>query len=247
MGRPGRPPAIVWAPALIVGTAMALPLVYLLVRTLGTGGEAWDLLFRMRILETLGRTALLALLVTAVSIALAVPLAWLTLRTDLPLRRVWSVVMVLPLAIPSYVGGLAVVGALGPKGLLQEHVAGPLFGVDLLPDIAGLPGATLTLALLSYPYVLLTVRGAVRGLDPSVEEAGRGLGRGPWVNFFLLVLPQLRPAIAAGALLVALYTLSDFGAVSLLRYEALQLLHLSAVRGRGPGPWPPPARWSWWC
>ena len=219
-GAGGRPPAVVWAPALLVGAAMALPLVYLLVKTLGTGGEVWDLLFRVRVLQTLGRTAILALAVTAISIVLAVPLAWLTTRTDLPFRRMWAVVTVLPLVIPSYVGGFAVLAALGPRGLLQEYVAGPLFGVERIPEIAGFPGATLTLALLSYPYVLLTVRGALRRMDPSVEEAARGLGRSGWSGFLRVVLPQLRPAIAAGALLVALYTLSDFGAVSLLRYEA---------------------------
>ena len=203
---------------------MALPLLYLLVRTLGTGGEVWDLLLRVRVLQTLGRTAILALAVTAISIAMAVPLAWLTIRTDLPIRRMWSVVTVLPLVIPSYVGGFAVLAALGPRGMVQEYVAGPLFGVDQMPEIAGFPGATLTLALLSYPYVLLTVRGAIIRLDPSVEEASRGLGRSGWSGFFLVALPLLRPAIAAGALLVALYTLSDFGAVSLLRYEAFSFV-----------------------
>ena len=198
---------------------MALPLTYLVVRTLGAAGEAWELLFRVRVLETLGRTLLLAVAVTGASIALAVPLAWLTVRTDLPLRRAWSVLTVLPLVIPSYVGGFVVVAALGPRGMLQEFVAGPL-GVDRLPEIYGFPGATLTLVLLSYPYVLLSVRGALWGLDPSLEETSSSLGQGARSTFFHVVLPQLQPAIAAGALLVALYTLSDFGAVSLLHFEA---------------------------
>ena len=198
---------------------MLLPLVYVLLRTLGAGTEAWDLLFRVRVLETLGRTALLALVVTGASTALAIPLAWLTIRTDLPFRRLWSVVTVLPLVIPSYVGGFVVIAALGPRGMLQQALSGP-FGVDLLPEIYGLPGATLTLVLLSYPYVLLSVRGALWGLDPAMEETSKSLGQGNWSTFFRVVLPQLRPAVAAGALLVALYTLSDFGAVSLLGYEA---------------------------
>jgi iron(III) transport system permease protein len=67
--------------------------------------------------------------------------------------------------------------------------------------------------------VLLNLQSSLRGLDPALEEASRSLGHGPWGTFWLMVLPQLRPAIVAGALLVALYTLSDFGAVSLLRYE----------------------------
>ena len=213
------PPAFVWIPAIIVAAAMALPLLYLGIRTLGTGSEAWDLLVRFRMFETLGRTTLLALAVTGSSIMLAVPLAWLTVRTDLPFRRMWSVLTALPLVVPSYVGAFVVVTALRPKGLLQQALEGP-FGVDRLPEIYGFPGAMLTLTFLSYPYVLLSIRGALWGLDPSLEESSRGLGHNPRKTFFRVVLPQLRPAIAAGSLLVALYTLSDFGAVSLLRFES---------------------------
>lgn len=124
----------------------------------------------------------------------------------------------LPLVIPSYVGAFVVVSALGPKGLIQQTLHS-LVGMDRLPDISGFPGATITLALLTYPYILLTTRAALENLDPSFEEAARGLGHGRWRTFWRISGPQLRPAIVAGALLVALYTLSDFGAVSLLRYE----------------------------
>ena len=216
--RVAPPPLVVWLPALLVGLALLLPLAYLLVRGSAATGEAWSLLFRPRTAQILARSALLALTVTSASVLLAVPLAWLTARTDLPLRRFWAVATVLPLVIPSYVGAFLVVSALGPRGLLQGLLSGP-FGVDRLPDIYGLPGATITLSLLSYPYVLLTVRGALLNMDPALEESARGLGAGPVASFFKVTLPQLRPAIGSGALLVALYTLSDFGAVSLLRYE----------------------------
>ena len=218
LGKPGRPSLFVLVPAALVAAAMLLPLVYLLVRAFDAGSETWDLLFRVRVLETLWRTALLAVVVTAASIALAVPIGWLTVRTNLPFRRGWAILTVLPLVIPSYVGGFAVVSALGPKGLLQEYIGGPL-GIDRFPEVYGFPGAAITLALLSYPYVLLSVRSAIWGLDPALEETSRNLGNSTRSTFFRVVLPQLRPAIAAGALLVALYTLSDFGAVSLLRFE----------------------------
>ena len=212
------PPLVLWLPACLVGLAMLLPLAYLLLRSADASQEAWDLLFRARTAYILGRSVLLVGMVTAVSVALAVPLAWLTLRTDLPYRRVWSVLTVLPLVIPSYVGAFLLVSALGPKGLVQQMLSGP-FGLDRLPDIYGLPGATITLSLLSYPYILLTVRGVLNNLDPDLEESARSLGYGTWSTLRRVALPQLRPAIAAGALLVGLYTLSDFGAVSLMRYE----------------------------
>ena len=218
MRRPGGAPAVIWLPAVVVAAALLLPLVYLVVRTMGAGGEAGDVLFRPRVLDILVRTLLLVGAVSAASILLAVPLAWLTVRTDLPFRRVWAVATALPLVIPSYVGGLIVVVALGPRGMLQD-LLDRLFGVDRLPEIYGFPGAMLTLTFLSYPYVLLTVRAALMRMDPALEESSRGLGQSSWITFFRLTLVQLRPAIAAGALLVGLYTLSDFGAVSLLRYE----------------------------
>ena len=212
------PPFILWAPALVIGAFLILSPVYLAIRSLGAGYEFWDALLRVRVLEILIRTLLLVGTVTAASIVLAVPLAWLTIRTDLPLARVWGVLATLPLVIPSYVAGFAVVVALGPRGMIQGFLEGPL-GIERLPDISGFPGAMLTLTLLSYPYVLLTVRAALQRLDPSLEESSRGLGYSWRATFRRVVLPLLRPSVAAGGLLVALYTLSDFGAVSLLHYE----------------------------
>ena len=214
----GRPPAVIWIPATVVAAALVLPPAYLLLRATGSGAEAWEILFRVRILQILGRTFLLVGGVTVTSILLAVPLAWLTVRTDLPQRRVWSVATALPLVIPSYVGGLIIVVALGPRGMLQQLLDN-LWGIDRLPSIYGFPGALLTLTFLSYPYVLLTVRAALLRIDPALEEVSRGLGRSSRTTFFRVILPLLRPSIAGGSLLVALYTLSDLGAVSLLRYE----------------------------
>ena len=215
-----RAPAVVWVPALLVGGAMLLPLVYLVVRAAGAGEEALDLLLRQRTLWVIVRTVVLAVVVTTASTAVALPLAWLTVRTDLPWRRVWSVLTVLPLVIPSYVGALVIVAALGPRGMLQQLMEGPL-GVQRLPDMYGFLGAALALTLFTYPYMLLSLRTALWRLDPALEETSRSLGIGPWSTFLRVVLPQLRPALGAGALLVALYTLSDFGAVSLLRFESL--------------------------
>ena len=214
----GWPPAIVWVPALLVAAALLLSPAYLALRTVGAGGEAWDVLFRLRVLEILARTAALVFSVTAVCVLLAVPLAWLTVRTDLPGRRFWAVAVTLPLVIPSYVGGLIVVAALGPRGMLAQGLEN-LFRLERLPEIYGFPGALLTLSLLSYPYVLLTVRGSLLRMDPALIESSRGLGHGPWATFAKIILPLMRPGLMSGALLVALYVLSDFGAVSLLRYE----------------------------
>ncbi len=213
-----RPSALLVAPALMVGAAMALPLAYLLIRSVGASSEAWELLFRLRTAQILGRSVLLVVVVVGGTLALGVPIAWLTTRTDLPMRRLLAVLTALPLVIPTYVGAFLIISALGPRGLVQDMLE-PL-GVTRLPEIYGLPGAAGTLIFLSYPYVLLTVRAALRRMDPSLDESARLLGHGPASAFFRLTLPQLRPAMSAGALLVALYAVSDFGAVSLMRYES---------------------------
>jgi iron(III) transport system permease protein len=215
---------------LFVGAAAALPLVYLLWRTNELGwAEAWRIASSERTRRLLWSTLRLSVAVTAASVVISVPLAWLTTRTDLPLRRFWVVVTALPLAIPTYVGAWAMIGALGPRGMLQGWLE--RFGVTEIPSIYGFWGAFVVLTLFSYPYVLLTVRAAYRRLDPSLEEASRTLGRGSMGTFVRVVLPQLRPSIVAGSLLVALYTLSDFGAVSMLRYDTFTRAIFVQYRG----------------
>lgn len=212
-------PVPVGLAGLSVGLFATLPLVYLAVRasSLGLDG-ALDVIGTASTRGLLVRTVALTFAVTTTSVAIAVPLAWATVRTDLPLRRTWIVLSALPLAIPTYVGGYAFVAALGPRGLLQGWLEP--FGVDQLPSLYGFPGAWITLTLFTYPYAFLTVRAAVQRLDISLEEASRSLGHGGRATFRRVVLPQLRLSIGAGALLVALYTLHDFGAVSFVRFDS---------------------------
>ncbi len=204
--------------ALLVGVSAAIPLGYLVVRVWELGWtETWEIATSTRTRTVLVDTIVLAIAVTLAALVISLPLAWLTTRTDLPARRTWVLLTALPLAIPTYVGAFAMIGALGPRGIVQGWLE-PL-GVDRLPSIYGFGGAFVVLTLFTYPYLLLTVRAAYSRLDPSLEEASRTLGRNSLVTFVRVVVPQLKPAIAAGSLLIALYVLSDFGAVSMLRYD----------------------------
>lgn len=190
---------------------MVLPIAHLGLRA----SEATDpvaLLLSPRVVRFLWSTLRLAGAVTAFSVVAGVGVAWLIERTDLPARRALAVLIVLPLVVPTYVGALAFVAAFGPAGLVTE-----------VPGLIGFWGATFALALSTFPYVVLPVRAALTMVDPALEEAARALGDSPARAFRRAVLPQLRPAIAAGALLVFLYVLSDFGAVAIMRYETLTL------------------------
>jgi iron(III) transport system permease protein len=212
-------PVVTVTLATIVTAAVLLPPVYLVLRAAGQGGDVTAALTASTTVQALVRTVVLTTTVTATCAAIAVALAWLTVRTDLPLRQVWTVLLALPLAVPSFVGGFIVVSALGPGGMLQELLE-PL-GVDRLPSIYGFKGAWFTLSILSYPYIYLPVHAALRRMDPSQEEAARSLGKSAAETFLRVSLPQLRPAISAGAILIALYVLSEFGAVAMLRYDTL--------------------------
>ena len=204
---------------LLIALAMLLPLAYLLYRAAGVGWtQAVDLLARMRTLQIMWNSLILVCGVTTLSLALALPFAWLTERTDLPGWRIWTVLAMMPLVIPSYVGGFALIAMFGPRGVLQELLSP--FGVNRLPSIYGFTGALWVLTLFTYPYIFMSIRAALHRFDPSIEEAARSLGYNGWQTFLKVTLPNLRPAITAGGLLVALYTLSDFGAVSLLRFNS---------------------------
>ncbi|MBN1220270.1 MAG: iron ABC transporter permease [Anaerolineae bacterium] len=214
-----RPPLFLVLGAMVVVGAVVLPFIYLLGRASGAGlSQMANILLRPRTLEILLNSIGLALSATLAAVMIGVVLAWLTVRTDLPGRKFWAVIAVLPLALPSYVGAFTLIAALGPRGLLQGWLA-PL-GVERLLSIYGFPGALLTLTVFTYPYVLLSVRAGLRGLDASLEQVAQSLGRSPFRVFYEITLPHLRPSILAGGLLVALYTLSDFGAVSLLRFDS---------------------------
>jgi len=198
---------------------VCLPLVYLVIRVAGAGTEAWDVLERPRTLTLVAKTVGLVAAVTAAAVALGVPAAWLVTRSDLPGRRFWAVALALPLVLPSYVLALALLAVSGPGGLLG------------VPALTGFTGAFLALTLATYPFVLLLCIAALHRADPALEEAAQGLGRSPSQVFKAVTLPLLRPAIGAGALLVALYSLADFGVVSLMRAEALTRAVFLQYRG----------------
>ena len=211
-----RVPRSLAAAASLVVLLVSLPVAYLVVRASGGSASSWDLILRARTLWLAARTLGLMLAVTVAAGGIGVAFAWLAVRSDLPLRRMWATLYALPLVFPSYVGAFTLLAALGPRGILQGWLE-PL-GVERLPDIGGFPGAWLTLTLFTFPYIYLVALASLRELDRSFEEAARTLGHARWDVFRRVTLPLLRPSLLAGGLLVALYTLHDFGAVSLMRF-----------------------------
>jgi iron(III) transport system permease protein len=203
--------------AIFTGFAFLLPLAYLLWATITLGSGFWGTLASSATLEPLARSLLLATATALLAAIVGSALALLVARTDLPGRRVLRVALALPLAVPSYVGATALLAAFGPGAL-----------VPTIPRLEGFSGALIVLSVLSYPYVYLPVLGRLATTAPLLEDAARQLGSTPIRVIYRVVLPQLRSAIGAGGLLVFLYVLSDFGAVSLLRYDTVTRAIFSA-------------------
>jgi len=209
--RRGRAPAALLVPAGLAAGVALLPLVYLAVRAFEGGvGTVVEVLGRDRTVSLVLRSLALAGAVTAVCLVLGVSLAGLVVRTRLPGRRSWGVLVALPLAVPSYVAAFA--------------------WLSMFPRFGGFLGSTLVLSLCCYPYVYLPVAAALARIDPAHEEVARSLGAGPMRTFLSVTVRQVRPAAAGGALLVALYVLSDFGAVALLRYDVFTRVIYTSYR-----------------
>ena len=221
-----RAPAWLWIPVLVALLPTLVPFGFLIGRVLGESSAAARVVLSANTARLVWNTSLLIVVVVATTAVVGVAAAWLTERTDLPGRRLWRVVVALPLVIPSYVIALALLSATGPRGLI-----GDWFGFTV-PSLIGLPGAWVALTIATYPFVYLTTATALRRMDPAHEEAARGLGASQWRVFRTIVVPQLRPSLGAGLLLVALYTLSDFGAVSLVRFDSFTRVVYAQYAGR---------------
>ncbi len=199
---------------LAIGVLMILPLVWLALRAFEADlATVQRLLMRPRTQMLMINTASLVATVLALSTVIALPLAWLVSRTDLKGRRLVNLLAVIPLAVPGYVMAYALLGLSGTGGFMNQ-----VFGI-MLPRQHGLWGATLALSLYCFPYIYLNLRAAFAGMDQSLEEAARSLGAGKWEVFRRVTLPFLLPALLASWLVVGLYTVGDFGAVALMRFE----------------------------
>ncbi|HEX2421121.1 MAG TPA: ABC transporter permease subunit, partial [Acidimicrobiia bacterium] len=210
-----RPPvALLWVATLIV-VPLLFPFGVLLWQALSGGWQA--VLPAGRLAGLALNTLLLTVIVVIGAGAIGSGTAWLTTRTDLPGGRLWSTVVALPLVIPSYVLALVVLAGTGRRGVLSELVVA--LGGGPLPIPRGLLGASLVLIASTFPYVHLSLVPALRRLDPSLDEVARGLGAGRLRRLRTVFLAEVGPALRSSSLLVALYTLADFGAVSLLGYN----------------------------
>ncbi|WP_433004032.1 ABC transporter permease [Kribbella sp. CA-294648] len=190
----------------LVVLAAALVAVLMLAPVLVVFGQAWAagtaeasrLLFRPRTAELLRNTMLLVVLTVPITVVLGCAAAWLVERTTLPAAGVWRTLLLAPLAIPAFVSSYA--------------------WTSVLPSVQGLGGAVLVTSLAYYPFVFLPAAALMRALDQGHVDAARSLGASGLGAVLRVVAPQLRPAVAGGALLVALHLLAEFGVLQMMRF-----------------------------
>ncbi len=214
LGETDRSMAALGTASAIVAFLVVSPMFWLVWQaTTVEPSRAYSLLVSSQTAWVTANSIGLMAFVTLFSILLGVPLAVLTTRTDLPYPHFWTIVAALPLVIPSYIGAIAFTGMFGSGGEVDS-----LFGMTL-PPVDGLSGAIFIITLYTYPYVFLTTRAALLSMDSSIVDAARTLNAGPFEAFRRVTLPQIRPGIAAGALLAGLYAISDFGTPAFMQAD----------------------------
>jgi iron(III) transport system permease protein len=203
--------------SVLVSLLALLPIAFVIGVYLDTGWATLaPLVFRPRVGELLVNTVLLVLLTVPLCIVLGVTLAWLTERTNLPGRRMWSLLATAPLAVPAFVHSYA--------------------WVSLVPPIHGLFAGVLVSVIAYFPFLYLPVAATLRRLDPAIEDVAESLGLKPWAVFYRVVLPQLRLAICGGALLVGLHLLAEYGLYAMIRFDTFTTAIFDQFKSTFNGP-----------
>jgi len=202
-------PAVPWplaAPAAVAVLFLLLPLAGLLVRA------PWrslpGVLLDAGVLQALRLSLLSATAATGVSLLLGVPLAWVLARARHRGIGVLRALVTLPLVLPPVVGGVALLLALGRRGLVGQYLDA-WFGITLPFTTTGVVVAETFVAM---PFLIVTVEGALRSADLGLEEAAATLGSRPFTTFRRVTLPLIWPSLVAGSVLCWARALGEFGA-----------------------------------
>jgi iron(III) transport system permease protein len=197
--RRGRAPRGLLLGGIVAAALSLVPIVFLLLEARGvSAGDAQRLLVRPRVGSLLANTLGLIGAATALCAVIGVAAAWCLERTDIRGKRVWMMLLILPIAIPEFVSS---------------------FGwVSFFPSMQGFWGALLVTVAAYFPFVFLPAAAVLRGTDPALEETARGLGLSAWRTFWRVTAPQMRLPILGGGLIIALHLLAEYGAFAQLRF-----------------------------
>ncbi|MBA4173167.1 MAG: iron ABC transporter permease [Hyphomicrobium sp.] len=212
------------AVALILAV-MLLPVITILVLAISPSAGVWHHLVSTVLPGAMWTTALLLLGVGVLTLVVGTGTAWLVTMHRFPGRAIVDRLLVVPLAMPTYIVAYCYVELLDYAGPVQTAVRS-LTGATgprdyWFPDVRSLPGAILVFSAVLYPYVYLSARASFVQQSVCALEVARTLGRTPLGAFWSVALPLARPALAAGVALALMESLNDLGAVQHLGVETL--------------------------
>ncbi|MBE7159150.1 MAG: iron ABC transporter permease, partial [Rhodospirillales bacterium] len=203
--------------ALLISLMTLLPLGFILFVAWQSGWQTIvAMVLRPRVGELLINTLLLVGCTVPLCAILAIALAWLTERGDMPTAHLWSGLAVAPLAVPAFVQSYA--------------------WITLFPSLHGLFAAVLVSVISYTPFLYLPIAATLRRLDPALEDVATSLGQNPWQVFRRVVLPQLRLALCGGALLIALHLLAEYGLFAMIRFDTFTTAIIDQYRSTFNGP-----------
>ncbi len=200
-----RPPLTLAVPALLGVAFLLAPLLGIVADAPWT--DLGDRLTDPAVTESLRLSLLVSGWALVISVLFGVPLAWLLARTEFRGKTLVRCLVLLPMVLPPTVAGVALLQGVGRRGLL----GGPLesLGVSLPFSTSG---AVVAAVFVSMPFLVISLEGALTGLEPHYEEAAATMGAGPLTTLRLVTLPMVGPALAAGAALCWARALGEFGA-----------------------------------
>lgn len=211
--------------AIVIVALVMLPILSVVWLAFFPTENIWPHLMSTTLPRYLGNTVVLMAAVGFLTAAIGTGAAWLVVMYRFAGHRWLQWALLMPLAVPGYVGAYALVDFLEYAGPVQTALR-DVFGWETsrdywFPQIRTRGAAVLVLSLSLYPYVYLLARAAFREHSGAGYEVARALGAGPWARFWRVGLPLARPAIAAGVAVVMMETVNDFGTVD---YFAVQTL-----------------------
>ncbi|MGH6793542.1 MAG: ABC transporter permease, partial [Methyloceanibacter sp.] len=215
-----------WSVAALVLSLIALaPLIAIAVIALGPSGDTWPHLIANVLPGAVRRTVGLMIGVGFITLVVGTGTAWLVTMYRFPGRRYFQWLLLLPLAMPTYIIAYTYLELLDYSGSVQTILRG-LFGWHYaksywFPDIRSLGGAIFVMSAVLYPYVYITARASFVAQSVCVLEVSRTLGCNAAETFWRIALPLARPALAAGVALALMEALNDIGAVEFFGVRTL--------------------------
>lgn len=211
------------AASVAIAALVGLPILLLATSVLSPSTDVWRQQWDTRLPGQLADTAILLTGVSISSLLLGSGLAWLTSAYRFPGSKLFAWLLIAPLAMPSYVLGFVTLSVFGFTGPIQNGWR-DLFGQDAwFPPVDSMGGAIVVFTLVLYPYVYLLARAALADQAGTAYDAARSLGASPLEAARRVVLPLLRPALAAGVAVVAMETLTDFGTVQYFSIDTVSV------------------------